>query len=104
MDAYAEYKALPGSSSALDETAENIEDALKARTEHALVGWVARSAIACVRYRLNDGVYFYRLAVRKEWQGYGVAKSMLSHLETVAMAGAQPRIWCKVRYSVPRNV
>lgn len=69
-----------------------------------MVGLVDGIAIACVRYRLEDGVYFYRLAVRREWQGRGVAKRLLLHLEALAKAEMQPRIWCKVRYSVPRNV
>lgn len=104
IDAYSEYKDVPGSSSALGETADNIQDSIESGKEHALVGLVDGSAIACVRYSLKNGVYFYRLAVRREWQGKGFAKLLLSHLESWATAETQPKIWCKVRYSVPRNI
>ncbi|GMA61051.1 GNAT family N-acetyltransferase [Alicyclobacillus fastidiosus] len=104
LDAYSEYKDIPGSSSALDETADSIQESIKLGKENALLGLVDRSVIACVRYSFKDGMYFYRLAVRRDWQGKGLAKLLLSHLESLAMVERQPKIWCKVRYSVPRNV
>ncbi|WP_067618823.1 GNAT family N-acetyltransferase [Alicyclobacillus acidiphilus] len=105
MDAYSEYRVVPGSSSALGETVDDIRDAIESGNEKALVGSVEGSTVACVRYSLKDGgVYFYRLAVRRGWQGMGFAKLLLFHLESLAKAEAQPKIWCKVRYSVPRNI
>lgn len=104
IDAYSEYKDIPGSSSALDETAGSIQDSMELGKENALIGLLDASAIACVRYSVKDGLYFYRLAVRREWQGKGFAKLLLSRLESLATADGQPKIWCKVRYSVPRNV
>lgn len=104
MDAYSEYKDVLGSSSALDETTDNIQDSMESGKENALVGLVNDLAIACVRYRLKDGIYFYRLVVRRKWQSKGLAKLLLSYLESLATADTQPKIWCKVRYSVPRNV
>jgi len=104
MDAYSEYQDVPGSSSALDETVDNIQDSIDSGTENALVGLVGGSAIACVRYSFKNWVYFRRLAVMKAWQGKGFAKLLLSRLESLAMAETPPAIWCKVRYSVPRNI
>ena len=104
MDAYSEYQNVPGSSSALDETVGHIQDAIGSGTEHALVGFVDGLAIACVRYQCTDGIYFRRLAVRQSRQGKGFAKLLLVRLESLAMTKTPPSIWCKVRYSVPRNV
>jgi GNAT superfamily N-acetyltransferase len=105
MDAYAEYRLVPGSSSALSETADGIRDGIQSGYEHILLGFLDRGlAVASVRYRIEGGLYFYRLSVRRVWQGHGFAKELMTHLETLAIAAGQPQMWCQVRYSVARNV
>lgn len=104
MDAYEEYLHIPGSSSALSETVDSIAQSIASGKERALISFVGNTPVACVRYSFKNGLYFYRLSVRQAWQGSGFAKSLLIHLESLAMAERLTNIWCKVRYSVPRNV
>lgn len=104
LDAYSEYQDIPGSSSALDETVDSIAKSLEFGNERALLGFADDIAVASVRYTFESGLYFYRLAVRRRYQGRGFAKLLLQCMEALAIKEKEHQIWCKVRYSVPRNV
>ncbi|MCL6452164.1 MAG: GNAT family N-acetyltransferase [Alicyclobacillus sp.] len=100
QDAWAEYKNVPGSSSALDETVEQIRTTLTDGHQMAAVGIHEEKAVAAIRFRLMHR----RLGVRPAYQGHGHAKMALLWLEDFARKHNVNEIRCAVRVSVPRNV
>lgn len=102
--AYAEYRHLEVSSSALDETVDSITRALR-QGERAIVAEVGGRPVGSVRFCLgNEELYFFRLAVIPEARGKGLAKAMLAWLETYAVRKGKKIIRCKARFAIPRNI
>lgn len=104
LDAYEEYRNGEAPSSALKETEDYISTLLADRREEAVLCFAGELAAGTVRFRVEDGLYFLRLAVRRDCQGRGIAKAILAWLEDYARSQWLTRIWCRVRRSVPRNV
>ncbi|WP_078553850.1 GNAT family N-acetyltransferase [Bacillus alkalicellulosilyticus] len=91
-------------SSALEETIDDIEFALK-NGEKAMLCLQEKSLIGMIRFQENeDSVYFYRLAVLPTMQRQGVAKRLLVALEEYAKKENKTSIWCKVRLSMPNAI
>ncbi len=104
LQAFKEYEHATPPSSALSETVESIEQAMK-KGEHAFIGYIDEQPVAMVRFTLNaQGIYFFRLSVIPEKQGHGLAKALLQELEQYALANEKTISECKVRMSVPRNI
>ena len=105
QDAFSEYKTAEMPSSALNETLIEVRDALEQSKMQAVLCLAEHEeVVGCVRFRFDDGLYFFRLAVARHWQGRGVAKALLKWLEQYAAEHGQRRLWCRVRAGVPRNI
>lgn len=102
--AYSEYKNIPGSSTALDETERSIKEAL-ATNENALIVLNDQSPVAAVRYELRpDELFFSRLSVHPEHRGKGIARILIKKLEEIARQKGKSLIGCKVRMDITRNM
>jgi len=104
QDAWEEYRHVSGSSSALDETAEQIRSVVADGRDMATLGFLADVAVLSVRLRVTDNLYFSRLGVRSAYQGRGYARMALAWMEEFARQNGLYEIRCTVRASVPRNV
>lgn len=105
LSAFEEYRYAAIPSSALNETAGSIEEALRTGTEQALLYFHNGIPVGTVRFKAVDhSLYFFRLSVIPEARGRGIAKSMLAWLEDYARALGMKDIWCRVRMSVPKNI
>ncbi|MBY0599934.1 GNAT family N-acetyltransferase [Bacillus bingmayongensis] len=104
IKAFMEYKDEVPPSSALEETAQSVLSALK-NDEQALISYVDNQPVGMVRFQLKEeGLYFYRLSVVPEKQGFGIAKKILRSLEEFAIKKGVTMIFCKVRMTVPKNI
>lgn len=104
INAFMEYKDEAPPSSALEETVQSISAALE-DGEQALISYADDEPVGMVRFRLKENsVYFYRLSVNPEKQGQGIAKAILRSLEDYANQKGKPKIQCKVRMTVPKNI
>lgn len=102
--AFAEYRTLAVSSTALDETVESVIADMEGG-EEAMIAYVKGEPAAAVRFEMqDDALYFFRLSVVPEHQGQGLAKKMLKQLETFAKEQGKQRIWCKVRMNMEKNM
>lgn len=102
IQAFKEFKNPP--SSALDETVQSVSDALE-NGEKALIAYEESQPVGMVRFQLKDeGLYFYRLSVIPEKQGKGIAKKLLKSLEEYANNIGVPKLFCKVRMTVTKNI
>lgn len=105
ISAFEEYRHADIPSGALSETAESIEEALRNGTEEALLCYLDGIPVGTVRFKTNaHSLYFFRLSVKPDARGRGLAKAMLAWLENHARAHGLREIWCRVRKSVPRNI
>lgn len=104
MKAFSEYKDEVPPSSALEETIGSISTALS-DNEMALLAYDDEQPIGMVRFKLlQHELYFFRLSVIPEKRGQGIAKKMLTRLEEYAKANGVPKLLCKVRKTVPKNI
>lgn len=104
IKAFSEYKNDAAPSSALDETVEMISTSL-ANGENAFIAFIDGEPVAMLRFQLIENyIYFSRLSVIPQYQGKGIAKSLLNALEKYAEQNDINEIQCKVRVSVPRNI
>ncbi|WP_342744306.1 GNAT family N-acetyltransferase [Bacillus alkalicellulosilyticus] len=84
IKAFMEYKNETPPSSALEETVQSVLEAME-KGEKALIAIEENSPVGMVRYQLKaEGLYFYRLSVIPEKQGWGIAKKLLKSLEEYA--------------------
>ncbi|MFJ6412158.1 GNAT family N-acetyltransferase [Terribacillus saccharophilus] len=103
--AFEEYRNTAVPSSALDETIDSIRSFLEEGKERALLFWINNIALGTVRFKEKDGaLYFFRLSVRPEWRGRGVARHLLSALENYAATQSLGTLYCQVRLSEERNI
>jgi len=104
LQSFKEYEHATPPSSALSETVESIEQAMK-KGEHAFIGYIDEQPVAMVRFTLSaQGINFFRLSVIPEKQGQGLAKALIEELEQFARMNGKTISECKVRMSVPRNI
>lgn len=102
--AYTEYKQIPASSTALDETVETILKELK-DGEQGFILYIEKIPVAAVRYHLReDDLFFSRLSVVPEQRSKGLARTLLNELEAEAFRKNKATIRCKVRKSLDRNM
>lgn len=105
MAAFEEYRYIDIPSSALSETVHSIQESLSHNKEQACLYIENETPIGSARFKLNeDFLYFSRLSVCPEARGKGVAKSMLSWLETYARQHGKGEVRCQVRMSAPQNI
>lgn len=80
-EAFLEYKDETPPSSALEETPQSIFNDFK-NGEKALISYINNEPSGMVRYKIKgEMLYFYRLSVRPENRGNGIAKNILMILE-----------------------
>lgn len=104
-DAFSEYRETGIPTGAFDETEEYVAGLLKEGTELAGLCFLDGQAVGSVRFcHKGEGLYFRRLAVRRAYQGRGIAKALLSWLEEYAREAGEACVWCRVRANIPRNV
>ncbi|WP_027409132.1 GNAT family N-acetyltransferase [Anoxybacteroides tepidamans] len=105
MAAFAEYREMDVPSSALEETVESIQQVLESGKEQALLYFDGKRPIGMVRFTLDEtSLYFFRLSVRPDSRGKGIAKAMLRALEQYAKEHGCYEIRCSVRLSLTKNV
>ncbi|MGG2091570.1 GNAT family N-acetyltransferase [Bacillus sp. S13(2024)] len=105
MSAFEEYRHIDIPSSALSETVNSIQKSLSDNKEQALLYIQNNIPIGSARFKLSENsLYFSRLSVCPEKRGKGVAKYMLSWLETYARQHGKKEIRCQVRMSAPQNI
>ncbi|MEH7305633.1 GNAT family N-acetyltransferase [Neobacillus drentensis] len=86
LDAFEEYRFLDVPSSALNESEEELQNAIKSGSEKALICMVDEIPVGSSRFKLkDDSIYFSRLSVSPHARGKGIAKAMLLWLENKAM-------------------
>jgi GNAT superfamily N-acetyltransferase len=104
LDAFEEYRDTFAPSSALQETVDSILAPMKEGRQKAAICLIDGTVVGAVRFCIDEGLYFSRLSVRRQYQGNGIAKAMLSWLEDYARTCGHNRLWCRVRKAVSRNV
>lgn len=102
--AFREYEHADPPTSALQETVESIETAMR-HGERALIGYMGQTPVAMVRFGLHDNrLDFSRFSVVPERQGQGIAKEILRYLEEYASRHEKRVLACKVRADVTKNI
>jgi ribosomal protein S18 acetylase RimI-like enzyme len=105
MAAFEEYRHIDIPSSALSETVHSIQESLSHHKEQACLYIQDETPIGSAKFSLNENsLYFSRLSVSPQERGKGIAKSMLSWLETYARQHGKREALCQVRMSVPQNI
>lgn len=104
QDAYREYADGERACGAFDETPACVRELLTSRREQAALCFLGDEAVGAVRFRWEEGLYFKRLAVRRAYQGRGIAKALLRWLEEQARQSGAARLWCKVWADHARNL
>src|SRR5699024_11986182 len=62
-------------------------------------------AVGMVGFRIDENqLFLYRLATLPEFQGKGIAKKILHHIESYAIQYNIRRIQCHVRKNVAKNI
>lgn len=103
--AYREYQTDPAPSSALNETAREVREAMYSGAWSAAIVEAGEVLAGAVRFKADArGIYFFRLAVHPDHRGRGVAQAILAWLEEEARRRHAHRVWCQVRLIIPRNV
>ncbi|MBV7504345.1 GNAT family N-acetyltransferase [Bacillus sp. sid0103] len=106
LDAFEEYRFLDVPSSALNESEEELQNAINSGSEKALICMVDEIPVGSSRFKLmDDSIYFSRLSVSPHARGKGIAKAMLLWLEKYAHENSHiKRMECRVRTSLPKNI
>jgi ribosomal protein S18 acetylase RimI-like enzyme len=105
LAAFEEYRFSNAPSSALEETVDTIESSLRKGEEKAFLFWREKKVIGVVRFReQKEHVYFFRLSVRPEERGQGIARQLLAALERYATSRRLFKLQCQVRLSVAKNI
>ena len=102
--AFKRYEQDPMPSSALVETKATIEQEL---LDGVLMFGMEKDAqlVGVVKViRLEDHIYFSRLAVLPEFQKQGIARALVKFVEQFAKEEQMPTVRCKVRKSEKDNI
>jgi ribosomal protein S18 acetylase RimI-like enzyme len=103
LAAYAEYKgALPVDSGAHAETVDDVSNDMQ--RGGAVLAYDGDRAVGSTRYRLEEELYAWRVAVLPAHRRRGVASAMMRFLEDVALRLDRHAIRIEVRDSLPSNV
>ncbi|RKP53866.1 GNAT family N-acetyltransferase [Cohnella endophytica] len=105
MIAFEEYRTAIPPSSALQETEEAIEEALRSQSESAAILFEDDTATAMVRFKIEgDVIYFFRLSVVPNRRRRGHARKLVQWIERHAISKGLNVSRCKVRQSVQNNL
>jgi ribosomal protein S18 acetylase RimI-like enzyme len=103
--AYAEYANSDAPSTVAQERADDLRAALDAGETQAMIVEGGGLPLGSVRYRVEeDALYFFRLGVLPEARGRGAARRMVAEIEDIARRKGLPKLRCRVRMNVARNV
>lgn len=96
-------EVVPVSLSALDETIEEVREAVA--EGRVLVAVEGEDGFGTVRYEVKpDSLYVGRLAVLPAYWGRGIGAALMAHIEQLAPSLGRTRIQLATRESVPSNV
>ncbi|MCV9884195.1 GNAT family N-acetyltransferase [Metabacillus halosaccharovorans] len=105
LEAFEEYRTFDVPSSALNESLEALQKAVKSNLEKALLCSINGVPVGSCRFTMKeDTLYFSRLSVTPLARGKGIAKAMLLWLEKYAYNHSIGKIECRVRVSLPKNI
>ena len=105
LEAFEEYRFLEVPSSALNESLETLQNAVKSGSEKALLCFVDEEPLGSSKFtRKGDSLYFSRLSVAPKARGKGIAKAILEWLEKYANDNEIMKMECRVRASLPNNI
>ncbi|WP_328019205.1 GNAT family N-acetyltransferase [Niallia alba] len=105
LEAFEDYRYIEVPSSALTEPVDKLINALKSRTEQAIIYWLDDIPLGSARLQLkDDSLYFSRLSVIPSARGKGIAKAMLAWMEEYALLNRKQKVECKVRANIPKNI
>lgn len=103
-ESFEEYRNSEAPSSALLESESQVYEVLSKGFEQALICFYGSEPAGAVRFYIENGLYFRRLAVLPEFRGRGLSKAMIKWLESYAKNHGERKIWCRTRASVARNM
>lgn len=90
-------------SSVLGDTVQTLRE--KLAVENAAVADQAGRIVGCVFYvPKGDDLYFSKLAVSPDFQGRGIARRLIGHVEQQAAEAGLGRVTLGVRIALPDNV
>ncbi|WP_158630071.1 GNAT family N-acetyltransferase [Cohnella sp. AR92] len=105
MEAFEEFRKAVPPSSALNETAEGIREALESGKESAAILYEDNLPSAMIRYKLDgDAIYFFRLSVVPARRKRGLARMLVEWIEQKGRSKGMSRSTCMVRQTVHRNL
>lgn len=105
LEAFEEYRTLDVPSSALNESLEALQIAIKNNFEKALLCSINGVPLGTCRFTIReDSLYFSRVSVTPSGRGKGIAKAMLLWLEKYAYDNFLTKMECRVRVSLPKNI
>ncbi|MBW5447037.1 GNAT family N-acetyltransferase [Cohnella sp. CFH 77786] len=104
IEAFEEYRAAVPPSSALDETAESVREALQGG-EGAAILYEDENPAAMVRYNIEgETINFFRLSVLPSRRRRGYAKRLVKWVEQFGISKGLNVCRCMVRQTVQNNV
>jgi GNAT superfamily N-acetyltransferase len=105
LEAFEEYRSLDVPSSAINESLEPLQIAIKSNSEKALLCSINGDPLGSCRFTMKeDTLYFSRVSVTPSARGKGIAKAMLLWLEKYASDNFKGKMACRVRVSLPKNI
>jgi GNAT superfamily N-acetyltransferase len=105
LEAFEEYRSLDIPSSALNESLEALQIAVKSNSEQALICSINGVPLGSCRFTIKeDSLYFSRVSVKPKARGKGIARAMLSWLEKYAYDNLKLKMACRVRATLPKNI
>ncbi len=105
LEAFEEYRSLEVPSSAINESLEALQIAVKSNSEKALLCLKDGRSLGSCRFTMKEDIlYFSRVSVIPSARGKGIAKAMLLWLEQYAYDNSKRKMACRVRMSLPKNI
>ncbi len=103
--AFEEYRSAIPPSSALAETEESVEEALRSGSESAVLLYEDDTAVAMARFKYeNEAICFFRLSVVPHRRRRGYARQLVKWIEKEGVGNGKTISRCKVRQSVQNNL
>lgn len=104
-DAFREYSGHDIPSSAMNETAQAIGEAIQNGIENGLLCLLDGIPSGSARFIMeSSSLYFKRLSVVPEARGKGLASAIIHWLENYAKEQGKEKIYCRVRMDTPENI
>lgn len=103
---FAEYIGkLPVSTSAEQETLEQVEQTLRKTGNAAILVWDNEKAVGTARYELRpEYMYVGRVAILPEYKGKGIGTLVMNYLESLAIELGKTGLKLGTRLSIKRNL